>query len=113
VGDVSERQHLDAAERRRLMDEKLAAREAELRAVPRLEVGDKVERDHLLTGRPVPGEVVAAGDDPQAGGGWVAVVRYWFEDRGRFHWEVAQADDLLEEGRKEARVRRRKMVADG
>ncbi|WP_437765033.1 hypothetical protein WMF27_32115 [Sorangium sp. So ce281] len=100
-------------DRRRTIDDVLAAREAELRAVPRLAVGDEVERDHVLTSEPVPGEVVVVGDDPAVGGGWVAVVRFWLEDRGRLSWEVVQPTTCWTGGRSRRRGGERKEAAGG
>lgn len=79
-----------------------------MRAVPRPKVGARVERDHQLTGEPVPGVVVAVGDDLHAFGGWVAVVRFWIKGRRRHSWEVVQANDLAPLSGCEPRVRVKK-----
>lgn len=112
---------------RRTIDDVLAAREAELRAVPRPVACGKVERlaqfKATVDGRlgmrigSIAGKVLAVVDDERAGGGWVAMVRWWNPSTQRWKWEVHDANDFLEDaGAFRVRVKagkRRRAAAKG
>lgn len=113
------------SDRRRTIDDVLAAREAKLAAAPRPVAGGKVERlaqlKATVDGRlgmkiaPISGVVLAVVEDERAAGGWVAMIRWWSPTAKAWRWEAHDAQDFREDaGTFRIRVKagkRRKEVA--
>ncbi len=84
-----------------------AAQEAKLRAATRPAVGAKVTRlaqlKATVDGRlgmkiaPISGVVLAVIDDERAGGGWVAMIRWWNPSTQRWKWDTHDAYDFRDD----------------